>query len=581
MEMLNIKINGQDYTVEKNTTILEACHQFGIKVPTLCYLKDINEIGACRMCLCEVKGARSLVAACVYPIDRDGTEIFTNTPEIRQNRKTTLELLLSHHDKQCLSCPRSDNCELQTLCHEYGVDEDKFKGADPVSREDHSTLHLVRNNNKCILCRRCVAACKEQYVGVIGPINRGFDTAIGCAFDKDLGDVSCVSCGQCTVVCPTGALVENDNTAKVFEALADPTKHVVVHTAPSIRATLGECFGMPVGSLVTGKMATALHMLGFDKVFDTNFGADLTIMEEGTEFIGRVKNGGVLPMITSCSPGWVKFCEHYYPDLLPHLSTCKSPQQMQGAMIKSYYAEKAGIDPRNIVCVSVMPCVAKKFEITRPDQGNDGIPDNDISISTRELAKMIKTAGIQFTELPDGEFDPLMAVGSGAGTIFGATGGVMEAALRTVADVLTGEDLKQIDYNEVRGTDGIKEATYQVAGMDVKVAVCSGLKNAAKILDKVRAGEADYHFIEIMCCPGGCVNGGGQPIQPGHVRNFVDLKTLRAKALYQDDVNLPIRKSHENPEIKAIYADYLGEPGSHLAHELLHTSYVKRKKNIN
>ena len=581
MEMLNIKINGQDYTVEKNTTILEACHQFGIKIPTLCYLKDINEIGACRMCLCEVKGARSLVAACVYPIDRDGTEIFTNTPAIRKNRKTTLELLLSNHDKKCLSCPRSDNCELQQLCLEYGVDETKYAGAETHYEEDHSTLHLVRNNNKCILCRRCVAACKEQYVGVIGANNRGFDTAIGCAFDKDLGEVSCVSCGQCTVVCPTGALVEKDNTAEVFKALADPTKHVVVHTAPSIRATLGECFGMPIGTNVTGKMATALHMLGFDKVFDTNFGADLTIMEEGTEFIQRVKNGGTLPMITSCSPGWVKFCEHYYPDLLPHLSTCKSPQQMQGAMIKSYYAEKAGIDPHDIVVVSVMPCVAKKFEITRDDQGRDGMQDNDISITTRELAKMIKTAGIQFTDLHDGEFDPIMGIGTGAGTIFGATGGVMEAALRTVADVLTGEDLKQIDYNEVRGTDGIKEATYEVAGMNVKVAVASGLKNAAVILDKIRAGEADYQFVEIMCCPGGCVNGGGQPIQPGHVRNFVDLKALRAKALYEDDLNLPYRKSHDNPEIKAIYADYLGEPGSHKAHELLHTSYVARKKNIN
>ena len=578
MEMLNIKINGKDYTVEKNTTILEACHKFGIKIPTLCYLKDINEIGACRMCLCEVKGARSLVAACVYPIDREGTEIFTNTPEIRKNRKTTLELLLSNHDKKCLSCPRSDNCELQTLCLEYGVDEVKFQGEETHYDEDLSTLHLVRNNNKCILCRRCVAACKDQYVSVIGANNRGFDSEIGCAFNKKLADVSCVSCGQCTVVCPTGALVEKDNTAEVFKAIADPTKHVVVHTAPSSRATLGEGFGMPIGTLVTGKMATALHMLGFDKVFDTNFGADLTIMEEGTEFIDRVKNGGVLPMITSCSPGWVKFCEHYYPDLIPHLSTCKSPQQMQGAMIKSYYAEKAGIDPKDIVVVSVMPCVAKKFEITRDDQGRDGMQDNDISISTRELAKMIKTAGIQFTDLPDGEFDSLMGIGSGAGTIFGATGGVMEAALRTVADVLTGEDLKQIDYKEVRGTDGIKEATYDVAGMQVKVAVASGLKNAAQILDKIRAGEADYQFIEIMCCPGGCVNGGGQPIQPGHVRNFVDLKALRAKALYQDDLGLPQRNSHDNPEIKQIYADYLGEPGSHLAHELLHTSYVKRNK---
>ncbi len=579
MEMLNIKINGRDYQVEKNTTILEACHKFGIQVPTLCFLKDINEIGACRMCLCEVKGARSLVAACVYPIEKDGTEIFTNTPKIRKYRKTNLELLLSSHDKKCLSCPRNTTCELQKLCIEYGVYEKHFLGGeDIIHKEDHSTLHLVRNDNKCILCRRCVAACKEQYVGVIGANNRGFHTEIGCAFNQDLGDVPCVSCGQCTVVCPTGALVERDDTDKVFEAIADPTKHVVVHTAPSIRATLGECFDMPIGTNVKGKMVTALKMLGFDKVFDTNFGADLTIMEEGTEFIERVTKGGTLPMITSCSPGWIKFCEHYYPDLIPHLSTCKSPQQMQGAMIKSYYAEKAGIDPKDIVVVSVMPCIAKKFEIQRDDQGHDGMQDNDISISTRELAKMIKTAGIQFTELEDEDFDPLMAIGSGAGTIFGATGGVMEAALRTVADVLTGEDLKQIDYTEVRGTDDIKEATYEIAGKEVKVAVTSGLKNAAKLLDEIRAGKSPYQFIEIMCCPGGCVNGGGQPIQPGHVRNFTDLKALRAKALYEDDLSLEYRKSHDNPEIKAIYDEYLEKPGSHRAHELLHTSYVKRGK---
>ena len=532
--MLNIKINGRDYQVEKNTTILEACHKFGIQVPTLCFLKDINEIGACRMCLCEVKGARSLVAACVYPIEKDGTEIFTNTPKIRKYRKTNLELLLSSHDKKCLSCPRNTTCELQKLCIEYGVYEKHFLGGeDIIHKEDHSTLHLVRNDNKCILCRRCVAACKEQYVGVIGANNRGFHTEIGCAFNQDLGDVPCVSCGQCTVVCPTGALVERDDTDKVFEAIADPTKHVVVHTAPSIRATLGECFDMPIGTNVKGKMVTALKMLGFDKVFDTNFGADLTIMEEGTEFIERVTKGGTLPMITSCSPGWIKFCEHYYPDLIPHLSTCKSPQQMQGAMIKSYYAEKAGIDPKDIVVVSVMPCIAKKFEIQRDDQGHDGMQDNDISISTRELAKI---------------------------------------------DVLTGEDLKQIDYTEVRGTDDIKEATYEIAGKEVKVAVTSGLKNAAKLLDEIRAGKSPYQFIEIMCCPGGCVNGGGQPIQPGHVRNFTDLKALRAKALYEDDLSLEYRKSHDNPEIKAIYDEYLEKPGSHRAHELLHTSYVKRGK---
>ena len=578
MEMLNIKINGMPFSVEKNTTILEACHQFGIKIPTLCYLKDINEIGACRMCLCEVKGARSLVAACVYPIDREGTEIFTNTPQIQKYRKTTLELIVSNHDKKCLSCPRSNSCELQKLCVEYGVDESKFSGAETKSEIDATTLHLVRNNNKCVLCRRCSAACKNQYVGVIGANNRGFDTEIGCAFNQTLDQVACVACGQCTAVCPTGALVERDDTAEVFAAIADPTKTVIVHTAPSIRATLGECFDMPIGTNVTGKMVAALRRLGFDKVFDTNFAADLTIMEEGTEFLQRVKNGGTLPMITSCSPGWIKFCEHYYPELIPNLSTCKSPQQMQGAMIKSYYAEKMGIDPKDMVVVSVMPCVAKKFEIKRDDQGHDDIADNDIVISTRELAAMIKAAGIQFTALADEEFDPIMGIGSGAGTIFGATGGVMEAALRTVADVLTGEDLESIEYTEVRGMEDIKEATYDVAGMQVKVAVTSGLKNAAKLLDKVKSGEADYQFIEVMCCPGGCINGGGQPIVDGHTRNFVDVKGLRAAALYEDDKNLTYRKSHKNPEITAIYEEYLGEPGSHKAHELLHTSYVARPK---
>ncbi len=578
MEMLNIKINGMPFSVEKNTTILEACHQFGIKIPTLCYLKDINEIGACRMCLCEVKGARSLVAACVYPIDREGTEIFTNTPQIQKYRKTTLELIVSNHDKKCLSCPRSNSCELQKLCVEYGVDESKFSGDETKYVEDNTTLHLVRNNNKCILCRRCSAACANQYVGVIGANNRGFDTEIGCAFNQTLDQVACVACGQCTAVCPTGALVERDDTDLVFDAIADETKTVIVHTAPSIRATLGECFDMPIGTNVTGKMVAALRRLGFDKVFDTNFAADLTIMEEGTEFLDRVKNGGTLPMITSCSPGWIKFCEHYYPELIPNLSSCKSPQQMMGAMIKSYYAEKMGIDPKDMVVVSIMPCVAKKFEIKRDDQGHDGIADNDFALSTRELATMIKKAGIQFTSLPDEEFDPVMGIGSGAGTIFGATGGVMEAALRTVTDILTGEDLESIEYTDVRGMDDIKEATYDVAGMQVKVAVTSGLKNAAKLLDKVKAGEADYQFIEVMCCPGGCINGGGQPIVDGHTRNFVDVKGLRAAALYDDDKNLTYRKSHKNPEIKALYDEYLGEPGSHKAHDLLHTTYVKRPK---
>lgn len=580
MEMINIKINGMPFSVEKNTTILDACKQAGIKIPTLCYLRDINEIGACRMCMVEVKGARSLVASCVYPIDREGTEIFTNSPKVLAARKTTLQLILSNHDKKCLSCPRSNNCELQALCKEYGVeDENKFEGANPVQPIDASTAHLIRNNNKCILCRRCVAACKQQHVGVIGPNNRGFDTVIGCAFDMELSEVACVSCGQCTAVCPTGALVVKDETAKVFEALADPEKIVIVQTAPAVRAAIAEEFGAPIGTNGEGKMVASLRRLGFDKVFDTNFGADLTIVEEGTEFINRVKNGGVLPMITSCSPGWVKFCEHYYPDLIPNLSTCKSPQQMTGAIIKSYYAEKEGIDPEKIVSVSVMPCTAKKFEHKRDDQGANGLKDVDIVITTRELANMIKRAGLQFNDLPDEDYDPALGIFTGAGVIFGATGGVMEAALRSVADILTGEDLKKLDYEEVRGTDPIKYATYEIAGMEVKVAVASGLENAAKILDDIRAGKADYQFVEIMCCPGGCVNGGGQPIVPASVRNFVDIKAKRAEVLYNEDKNLPLRKSHESPIIKKLYEDYLGEFGGHKAHELLHTSYVKRTIN--
>ena len=579
MEMINIKINGMPFSVEKNTTILDACQQFGIKIPTLCYLRDMNEIGACRMCVCEVKGARSLVAACVFPIDREGTEIFTNSPKVMESRKMTLQLILSNHDKKCLSCPRSNNCELQAMCKDYGVDdEERYAGENPIHPLDTTTAHLVRNNSKCILCRRCVAACKEQHVGVIGANNRGFDTVIGCAFDQNLADVACVSCGQCTAVCPTGALVVKDETDKVFEALADPDKYVVVQTAPAVRAALGEEFGMPIGTNVEGKMVAALRRLGFDKVFDTNFGADLTIMEEGTEFLDRVKNGGVLPMITSCSPGWVKFCEHYYPDLLPNLSTCKSPQQMTGAMIKSYFAEKEGIDPAKIVSVSVMPCTAKKFEHKRDDQSNGELRDVDIVITTRELGDMIKRAGLQFTALADEEYDPAMGVFTGAAVIFGATGGVMEAALRTVADVLTGEDLKEIEYTDVRGTEGVKYAAYDVAGMPVKVAVASGLENASKILDDIRAGKADYQFVEIMCCPGGCVNGGGQPIQPASVRNFVDIKAERAKVLYNEDANLPMRKSHESPIIKKVYEEFLGEPGGHKSHELLHTTYVERKK---
>lgn len=578
MEMVNLKINGMPVSVPKGYTILEAAKEIGIKIPTLCFLKEINEIGACRICVVEVKGARSLVASCVYPVN-EGMEVFTNTNKVRESRKTTIELILSNHNRNCLSCVRSGSCELQTLSYEYGVeDAGRFDGFNPTFKKDVSSEHLVRDPEKCILCRRCVAACENQKVSVIGANDRGFDTNIGCAFNKDLGDVACISCGQCIVNCPTGALTEKDCTNEVFNALNDPTKHVVVHTAPAIRATLGECFDMPIGTNVKGKMVAALRRLGFDQVFDTDFGADLTIMEEANEFLDRVNNGGVLPMITSCSPGWIKFCEHYYPDLLPHLSTCKSPQQMTGAIIKSWYAEKNNINPKDIVVVSIMPCTAKKFEIGREDQDGAGLPDTDYVLTTRELSRMIKRSHIDFVNLPDEDFDPTLGVSTGAGAIFGATGGVMEAALRTAADTLTGQDIENVDYTEVRGTEDIKEATYKINGMDIKVAVTSGLKNASILLDKIRNGEADYQFIEIMCCPGGCINGGGQPIQPASVRNFTDLKALRSKALYDEDRNLPLRKSHESPIIKTVYNEYLEKPGSHLSHKLLHTSYVERFK---
>ena len=578
MEMVNIKINGMPLSVPAGSTILEAARYAGINIPTLCWMKDLNEIGACRICVVEVVRAKTLVTACVYPVN-EGMEIYTNSPRVMKARKMTLELMLSTHDKKCLSCVRSENCELQKLCRDYGVEDvDAFEGENPQSPLDETTLHMVRDNNKCILCRRCVAACEDQFVGVIGPNGRGFDTHIGCAFEKDLGDVACVSCGQCIVNCPTGALREKDQIDEVVAAIADPKKHVVVQTAPSVRAALGEEFGMPIGTNVEGKMVAALRRLGFDKVFDTDFGADMTIMEEAHEFIDRVQNGGVLPLITSCSPGWIKFCEFYYPELLPNLSSCKSPQQMQGALIKTWYAETHNIDPKDIVSVSVMPCTAKKFEISRDDENAAGVPDVDVVLTVRELARMIKRANIDLTMLPDEKFDPTMDVSTGAAMIFGATGGVMEAALRTAADTLTGKSLDSIDYEEVRGTDGIKEAVYNVAGMDVKVAVASGLSNANEILKKVKNGEADYHFIEIMCCPGGCVNGGGMPIQPSSVRNFVDIRKERAKVLYEEDKNLPLRKSHDNPVVKKCYAEYLGEPGSHKAHEILHTTYTPRPK---
>ena len=580
MADITLKINGRTVTAPAGSTILEAARLAHIEIPTLCFLKEINEIGACRICVVKVKGARSLVASCVYPVN-EGMEVWTNTPEVLESRKKTLQLLLSNHDRKCLSCVRSANCELQALCRELGVDDEGFyDGSRTPSEIDASAAHMIRDNSKCILCRRCVAVCENvQGIGVIGPNHRGFSTAIGSAFGMGLGETSCVSCGQCIAVCPTGALQEKDFTGQVFDAIADPDKHVIVQTAPAVRAALGEEFGYPIGTNVEGKMVAALRALGFDKVFDTDFSADLTIMEEAHEFLDRVKNGGTLPLITSCSPGWIKYCEHYFPDMTENLSSCKSPQQMFGAIAKSYYAEKAGIDPKDIVCVSVMPCTAKKFEIGRDNQAANGVPDVDIALTTRELARMIRKAGIKFTTLPDEAYDEPLGLSTGAATIFGATGGVMEAALRTAVETLTGEELPSVDFTEVRGIAGIKEATYHVAGMDVKVAVASGLGNARELLNRVKSGEAEYHFIEIMGCPGGCVNGGGQPQQPGPIRNTVDIRALRAKVLYDSDKANTIRKSHENPAIKELYATYLGEPGSSRAHHLLHTTYVKRKIN--
>ena len=577
---VNIKINGFDYQVPAGSTILEAAHSVGIEIPTLCYLKEINAIGACRICVVEVKGARSLVAACVFPVN-EGMEIITNSPKVIEARKTTLELILSTHKKECLSCVRSGSCELQKLCHEYGIeDENKFAGDFVNYAIDNSATHMYRDNEKCILCRRCVAVCdKTQAVSVIGANARGFDTHIGSAFEYGLGDVACISCGQCITACPTGALAERDDTQKVFDAINDPSKHVIVQTAPAVRVGLGEEFGYEMGSIVTGKMVAALKMLGFDRVFDTNFAADLTIMEEATEFLGRFKEGKNLPLITSCSPGWVKYCEHYYPEFIPNLSSCKSPQGMFGSVAKTFYAQKMGIDPKDIFVVSVMPCTAKKFEAERTDYSAvKGLADIDASITVRELARMIKKAGINFKSIPDAEFDAPFGLGSGAGTIFGATGGVMEAALRTAYEVVTGKELTDLaTFKAVRGVEGVKEASYDLDGVTVNVAAASGLANAKKVLEMVKSGEKKYDFIEIMACPGGCVNGGGQPIVPASVRNFEDVRALRAAGLYNDDANLPVRKSHNNPDIKAIYDDFFGEPGSHKAHDILHTGYTERK----
>jgi len=577
LDTVNVKINGREYTVSKNATVLEACREASINIPTLCYMKDINAIGACRLCLVEIKGARSLAAACVQPVS-DGMEIFTNTPAVQKARKLNLELILSDHDMSCLSCDRNQKCELQKYCKEYGVtDQYHFAGATNKFDYDETTPYLVRDNNKCILCRRCVAVCKHnQGVGVIGANDRGFDTHIGCAFERPLSESPCIGCGQCVVACPTGALKEKDDTAKVWAALQDPTKHVAICAAPSVRATLGECFDMAPGTDVEGKMVAAIKRLGFDGVYNMNLTADLTILEEAHEFLERFTKGGKLPLITSCSPGWVKYCEHYYPDFTDNLSSCKSPQQMFGATYKTYFAEKMGLKPEDIFFVSVIPCTAKKFEVQRDHQNAAGMPDVDVAITTRELAKMIEQAGIEFTNLPDEDFDSPFKIGSGAGAIFGATGGVMEAALRTAAATL-GVKLDKLELEDVRGTAGIKKASYKLGDHTVNVAVASGTANAKQLLEAVKAGEK-IDFIEIMACPGGCVNGGGQPVQPMSVRNYTDLKAIRAKVLYDADKDLPYRESHKNPEVIALYDEFFGKPGSEKAHHILHTEYVKRGK---
>ena len=590
MDAVNLTIDGLSVEVPRGSTILDAASKLGIDIPTICHHPDLAVKAVCRVCVVEVEGQRVLQPACAYPV-AEGMQVKTNTARVREARKTVVELMLAHHPQDCLQCERNQNCELQSLAYRLGVREISFPYIERDLPIDELSPAMKRDPNKCINCRRCVSVCHDiQGVGALESVNRGFDTVVTAPFWRSIAEISCVTCGQCVLVCPVGAITERDDTEQVWAALANPQKHVIVQTAPAIRVSIGEELGLPVGTRVTKKLTAALRRLGFDRVFDTDFSSDLTIWEEGNELLHRLSTGGTLPMLTSCSPGWIKYIEHYYPELLDHLSTCKSPQQMFGALAKTYYAEKAGLDPADIVMVSIMPCTAKKFEAGRPEMSDSGYADVDVVLTTRELGRMLREAGIDFSGLPEEEYDEPLGISTGAGAIFGASGGVMEAALRTVYELVTGKELENVNFEDVRGLEGIKSATVSlpipeaaaagdkatnngVSELEVKVAVAHSLQHAKTLMEQIRAGKAEYQFIEVMCCPGGCIGGGGQPIPTN-----TEERTLRIKAIYEEDAGMPLRKSHDNPAVKTLYKEYLGKPLGEKSHQLLHTHYEPREK---